>query len=99
DAMLEEYVDCLHFVLSIGNDLGVLAYTKYDYNTGNIMDQFMDISREINRIYMTHKVDFWKLLADLFLTLGDMLGFTPAQIINAYYDKNKVNHARQVQGY
>lgn len=34
-----------------------------------------------------------------FLSLGEMLGFTWEEIEQAYYDKNKINHQRQENGY
>lgn len=36
---------------------------------------------------------------ELYIGLGEMLGFTWDQIEEAYYAKNKVNHERQNTGY
>ena len=36
---------------------------------------------------------------ECFASLGALLGFTDEQIEQAYYDKNKINHERQSDGY
>ena len=103
--LLEEYVDCLHFILSIGNDLG-LRVTSCEY------DEFLDLTeREIS---ITRQFIVMNLLTSLLLdepktdyhtlvfehiTLGEMLGFTWKEIEQAYFEKNKVNHERQESGY
>lgn len=108
--LLEEYVDCLHFILSIGNDVygelaaeqitEILVYAK-------IMDEFLDAgvtfivlnSYLIDLIQKEFKYQDYKDFITIFLNLGLLLGFTWEQIEQAYYDKNKVNFERQEQGY
>ncbi|WP_338088272.1 dUTP diphosphatase [Lysinibacillus composti] len=34
-----------------------------------------------------------------FTVLGEQLGFTWEQVENAYLEKNKINHERQLSGY
>lgn len=104
--LLEEYVDCLHFILSIGNDLG------FDYEEfldrrftvdGNINQLFLYTALSVGEIVRYFGTDFarYSLCATLhqFLKLGRKLGFTEEQIEQAYYDKNKVNFERQENGY
>lgn len=104
--LLEEYVDCLHFILSIGNDL------KFDYEEfldrrftvdGNINQFFLYTNISVGEIIRYIGTDFarYSLYATLhrFLKLGRKLGFTEEQIEQAYYDKNKVNYERQENGY
>ncbi|WP_010305359.1 dUTP diphosphatase [Kurthia senegalensis] len=104
--LLEEYVDCLHFILSIGNDL------KFDYEEfldrrftvdGNINQFFLYTNISVGEIIRYIGTDFarYSLYATLhrFLKLGRKLGFTDEQIEQAYYDKNKINFERQTNGY
>jgi dimeric dUTPase (all-alpha-NTP-PPase superfamily) len=106
--LLEEYVDGLHFVLEIGLDLGF----KFDkVNTflkcENIVDQFLWIYRQSitlldyfsdynKRKYIRYR---YVELIQLYLGLGEMLGFTWEEIEAAYMEKNKINHERQENGY
>lgn len=104
--LLEEYVDCLHFILSIGLELKIkIAYARETQsNKTNITKLFTSLfvgsgiigsaesDNEINY------VNYLSLMSD-FIRLGQLLDFTWTEIEQAYLDKNKVNHARQESGY
>jgi dimeric dUTPase (all-alpha-NTP-PPase superfamily) len=105
--LLEEYVDCLHFILSIGLELYYDTLgTGFDYNepikwrTSTVTRQFNEIFRHVSDLCEDDKKNdiFEELLAG-FMGLGEMLGFTIDQIEQAYLDKNKINHKRQNTGY
>ncbi|SFA55516.1 dUTPase, partial [Parageobacillus thermantarcticus] len=107
--LLEEYVDCLHFILSIGNDINMNeVYEDYEpkplyFGDGDILGQFIAIYDWINSLYFHRDEDVSGEIYDLFfayfLGLGEMLGFTWEQIEEAYMKKNAVNHERQEMGY
>ena len=106
--MLEEYVDCLHFILSIGLELDPEIRTcvvePHIYDEDSITDQFIELNYQAylvikNYEYKEHVTGAWFTLLDLFAGLGKMLGFTWQQIETAYYSKNKINHERQANGY
>ncbi|MFG6493922.1 dUTP diphosphatase [Fictibacillus sp. UD] len=103
EVILEEYVDGLHFVLSIGLDLG---FTKIELpNEVEIRGEMDKI--ELNSLFLSlyqwgskslsHQ-DFHAFF-DEFLGLGVKLGFSFEEIETAYFDKNAVNHERQDTGY
>lgn len=104
--LLEEYVDCLHFILSIGLELNVEDYVDdSDFNL-YLYESLQDNTKIFNLIYRQiglveeYKNDFkYRGLWSLLMVLGNRLGFTWEQIEQAYLDKNKVNHARQESGY
>lgn len=109
--LLEEYVDCLHFALSIGNDLKISKATGLDeylhfssVNSWTITKHFNYAFRQI--VQFAETVDQSKpnkllfvLAVSSILNLGHKLGFTWEQIEQAYFDKNQVNFNRQVNGY
>lgn len=106
--LLEEYVDCLHFILSIGLELGQEEwkphYSKVAVHFGGdeLTTQFNELFRFIASIrtcLKDEKFIFYGSVFSNFLGLGEMLGFTWNQIEQAYFDKNEVNHARQQNGY
>jgi dimeric dUTPase (all-alpha-NTP-PPase superfamily) len=98
--LLEEYVDGLHFVLELGIEKGFtfsIYKTKVEHLT--ITDQFNVLFRKIGDFSHYATVGNYCWVLDLYIGLGQMLGFTWEQIEQAYYDKNKTNHERQDNGY
>ena len=107
--LLEEYIDCLHFILSIGLELGYKNVDPYAMNTSkDIVTEFNLLFANVSSIWLSSttvtgikhhiKEDYRKALS-IFLALGELLGFTWEQIEQAYLKKNKVNHKRQENGY
>ena len=109
--LLEEYVDCLHFILSIGNDLGfsndrfvpkdgyceiakALGIQKVLIGLITLPIDLVSVSKSNKRIE-----SIYTEMVIGFKVLGELLGFTWSQIAQAYYDKNKINHARQDNDY
>jgi dimeric dUTPase (all-alpha-NTP-PPase superfamily) len=105
--LLEEYVDALHFILSIGleieygteynpnHEINVFV-SKETYKARNIINQFNSVFELANA--MSHDDYYFELFAS-FIHLGEMLGFTPEEIEEAYMKKNKINHGRQNNNY
>lgn len=101
--LLEEYVDCLHFILSIGNELH-----HYDDKTNiDFEKEDRDITWHFHSLINVYS-DLWNYgeidepygqIIKRFLDLGELLGFTYQEIEQAYLNKNEVNHARQENGY
>jgi dimeric dUTPase (all-alpha-NTP-PPase superfamily) len=105
DPLLEEYVDCLHFILSIGLDLKLTNINPWTIFERTITRQFIECFSKIQTIHFLSRVDgevtkeTYEVAFSVFVSLGEMLGFTWKQIEQAYLDKNKVNHERQANGY
>ncbi|OMF54703.1 dUTPase [Paenibacillus rhizosphaerae] len=111
--LLEEYIDCLHFILSIGLDIGFdpeEALYLIDHNVQifksleGITQQFNDIFTAIAETLLEGTIvnadyENYEDLVLCFIGLGEMLGFTWDQIEEAYMSKNAVNHERQSTGY
>jgi dimeric dUTPase (all-alpha-NTP-PPase superfamily) len=101
---LEEYVDCLHFVLSIGLEIKSQYVNKWNlaYPSQGPKDTSYTIERFIEVIRIAGEMlyeDFYANLLVHFFDLGYMLGFTWDEIEQAYFAKNAVNHKRQDTGY
>lgn len=106
--LLEEYIDCLHFILSIGLEIGdenwKPHYSKVavHFCGDELTTQFNELFRSISGLRTTSKAGrsiWYGAVFSTFLGLGEMLGFTWEQIEQAYFEKNKVNHERQENGY
>lgn len=110
--LLEEYVDGIHFLLSIGNDLEIDFINaewigeKGDYSSECTRETFAwlyEQSAYLERDYRksSAKEHFERLLL-MYLALGELehhLDFRWEQIETAYYAKNLINHERQDSGY
>ena len=106
---LIEYVDSLHFILSIGLELGVdvealekVVGEEFGSARCEINDVFLNVSDvEIN--IRLNRLDAalseYEDLLMRFLLMGNRYGFEWEQIEQAYYSKNKINHERQATGY
>jgi dimeric dUTPase (all-alpha-NTP-PPase superfamily) len=105
--LLEEYVDCLHFILSIGLDVGIEVWEPHvsqvaiSLKSGEpIIAQFQEVFYRVANLYFrADKETTWDYLVSHFIGLGLMLGFTWEQIEEAYFAKNRINHERQECGY
>lgn len=98
--ILEEFVDNLHFLLSLGLEKG------FRYSGGAAESKGISETEQFTKIFascVSFKMDPTKQrYNDLFrdyLKLADLLGFSEADIYQAYFEKNKINYERQDQGY
>lgn len=106
--LLEEYVDCLSFILEIGLEIGQeqgKSIDSFNYYPVN-MHKHLDIDETFTDFIVTagelgsEEFDVsYVMYFCHFLGFGETLGFTIDQIIEAYYKKNEINHERQKSGY
>jgi dimeric dUTPase (all-alpha-NTP-PPase superfamily) len=115
ERMLEEYVDCLHFFLSIARQLDLPAddlYVGEDEVEGDTTILFSDLLHNVglilaDRLLAAEIRDIQKFRRDhlrgalfIFYGLGEQrFAFTFGQIVEAYVKKNQTNHDRQANGY
>jgi len=108
--LLEEYVDCLHFILSIGLELGIdevadeLEFKKHYFLSSNTtLSCFIGLNYDIANLYYQRddedNVYLYESIFSEVISLGEMLGFTWEQVEEAYFQKNAINHERQENGY
>ncbi|MDN4072659.1 dUTP diphosphatase [Fictibacillus terranigra] len=98
--ILEEYVDGLHFVLSVGLDHGLQdAIKEGTVVSEDLTSQFLCLYRTISELQCKKDTQLFSRLFSEYLGLGHLLGFTEETIFKGYYSKNQVNHQRQDEGY
>jgi len=101
---LVEYVDCLHFILSIGLEFKYSSYSyateeKISLATKDTMTNIQNCFYEMSFLNKFRAYQYYHSLLIELLALGRSLGFTGEQIEHAYLNKNKINHERQQNGY
>jgi dimeric dUTPase (all-alpha-NTP-PPase superfamily) len=103
--LLEEYVDKLHFILELGLELNFTDIKVRLIKEKDITIQFIELTGRAYNLYFQNRImgevyqTTYEQLFNVFLGLGEMLGFTWEQIEQAYLDKNQINHQRQESGY
>jgi len=100
DVILEEYVDNIHFLLSLGIEKGYEFETiETKDTTKNETEQFNDVFRLAIKFYDEQSETTYKQLVENYIQLAKVLGFSEQDIMKAYIEKNEVNYERQKSGY
>jgi len=100
--MLEEYVDCLHFILSIGLELEITdVEIDSDYTHEDPSATFVELFgdawelfnfREIHDELRFIQIGIYERMFNRFIGIGEEhLGFTWEQVEQAYMEKNRIN--------
>jgi len=106
--LLEEYVDVVHFTLSVGLEIEIKhEIFPEPINYGDVVIQFNELFGQIsyfasilNRENDWEEVESeYERIWSLLFGLAGLLGFTWEQIEQAYLEKNEINHQRQESGY
>lgn len=103
--VLEEYIDCIHFTLSL-----LISHEKYRNNKPALKKlmnstsklHYPDLDTQFEALYSEISSNLHtniEYVLSLILGLGKMLGFTDEKIYEAYVNKNKINLKRQEKGY
>lgn len=101
--ILEEYVDCLHFILSIGietnlQDINLNENLNFK-DSADLTNMFLNLNEKINTFAKNKSEKNYIGLFEYFILLGNALGFTNKDVEKAYLSKNEINHKRQDEGY
>ncbi|MDZ5712424.1 dUTP diphosphatase [Jeotgalibacillus haloalkalitolerans] len=101
--ILEEYVDVLHFLLSLGIELEFKDLP--DFDDGSFTDNkelsaiFLNLYSSINNLRTNFSVESYIKCFNEFMIIGSKLDFTQEEIYESYIVKNAVNVRRQENGY
>ena len=101
EIILEEYADCLHFILSIGIEYGFQDTEELNLQKPDTTatDQFLNLYVDVTDFIVCSSKDHYLTLFEDFLNLGLYLDFSDDDIEDAYYKKNAKNLVRQNSGY
>ncbi|WHY84947.1 dUTP diphosphatase [Neobacillus novalis] len=102
--ILEEFVDGVHFILSLGIECGFDAEQMELKVPGipfdvNATDQFIRIYELISSFQKAKNLPSYIELFAAYLVLAEQLGFTQEEMEQAYFRKNEVNYQRQQNNY
>ena len=96
---IEEYIDVIHFTLSIANDLGVHEHEYVQTEPKDLNKLFIGITNLATVLSTSKEKEHAKTLVNNIIALGYKLGLDEQIVIEAYNKKNEVNYERQKAGY
>ena len=101
EVILEEYVDSIHFLLSLGIEMNFddLESWPVDHPEESLTLLFLHTQSSINQFLKEPTKANFEDIWSWYGAVASNLGFTHEQIINAYLDKNEKNYERQRSGY
>lgn len=101
EVILEEFVDSIHFLLSLGIARGFDNITHWPDGevTGSLTQLFLKTTEAISRFLTELSLESYKNVWIHYGAIATTLGFTFTQIFEAYIMKNEENYRRQQTGY
>ncbi|ATP41400.1 dUTPase [Solibacillus sp. R5-41] len=100
EVILEEFVDSIHFMLSLGNMRGfILTEWPNLPQKQALTPLFIEMTQVVLTFVKEQTEASYKALWNSYSILAYNLGFTVEDIIKAYKEKNEKNYERQRSGY
>lgn len=97
--VLEEYVDGIHFLLSIGLENNIEELNIKSIKKETLTEQFIGLYNVFTILHIHFSPEVYSEAWSAYIGLSEMLGFTWDEIEKAYLAKNQKNHDRQDGGY
>ncbi|WP_108669354.1 dUTP diphosphatase [Peribacillus acanthi] len=100
--ILEEFVDGVHFILSLGIELDLedsVSEVHIFSHENTLTDQFLRVFEAALSFKLDKEKETYVELFKQYILLGELLGFSQSEVKEAYIEKNRVNFERQEQGY
>jgi dimeric dUTPase (all-alpha-NTP-PPase superfamily) len=102
EVILEEFVDGIHFILSLGLECGfdkTIKDISKEEASLDVTNQFLAIYDTLSVFQKNKSVEDYVLLFKAYLQLANLLGITNEEMEEAYFKKNEVNYQRQQNNY
>lgn len=101
EKILEEFVDGIHFILSLGIECSFEANQLKFSNSQSesLTEQFLTVFDSVNKFRAAQSFGNFEMLFSEYISLATLLGYSSQEIEQAYIQKNEVNYERQQNGY
>ena len=101
ETILEEYVDSIHFLLSLGIDMNLSDLESWPAAKPeeSMTLLFLHTQSAINQFLLEPAMDNYKDIWSWYGSIAATLGFTYEEVVQAYIEKNEKNYERQRTGY
>ena len=101
EVILEEYVDSIHFILSLGLQTGFTSIEKWPVieEKRNLTEAFLMTQEYILTFIHNPTEDGYLAIWQCYGVIAYNLGFSFDDVVRAYVEKNEENYKRQRTGY
>ena len=101
DVILEEYVDSIHFILSLGLLKGFTTIEKWPVieEKRDLTETFLMTQETILTFIHNPTEDGYRAIWQCYGVIAYNLGFSFNDVVHAYIEKNEENYKRQRTGY
>lgn len=99
--ILEEYVDSIHFILSLGIEKNLHNLTEWpmEEREGDLTALFLSTSNSIHQFLYNPTMETYKDVWIQYGAIAKLLNFSSEELVEAYISKNEKNYERQRLGY
>ncbi|MGN7388281.1 dUTP diphosphatase [Sporosarcina sp. SAFN-015] len=101
EVILEEYVDSIHFLLSLGieKDLDGLKVWPEGEVEGDLTNVFLQTISSIQQFLLKTDMESYENVWIHYGAIANRIGISYSEIMKAYLEKNEENYKRQQTGY
>ena len=100
EVILEEFVDGIHFLLSIGLDLNDQSkHIESKETSDDLSKAYLEMFRLSSSLSEDYTLTRYYQCFSCYLGIAELLGFSELDIHSFYMMKNKENHSRQNNNY
>jgi len=101
ESLIEEYVDSIHFLLSLGIEMNfnTLEVWPSNHPDESLTLLFLHTQTSINRFLLEPSKESYEDVWSWYGAIANNLGFTHEEVLCAYLEKNEKNYERQRTGY
>lgn len=97
--ILEEYVDGIHFLISLGIDFGISFIFDVEASDEDLTLQILDVNDKATALAHNINKNSMERVFKAYLKIAASYNISETTIIKAYLEKNKINHKRQENNY
>lgn len=100
--ILEEFVDGIHFILTLGLECGFQHQPLKLEETSpkeNINELFLETYQAVSTFRKSKSYEHYLQIIEYYLQLAALLGITYEEMEQAYIEKNEINFMRQRSSY
>ena len=101
EVILEEYVDSIHFLLSLGIEMNFNTLENWpkSHKEESLTLLFLHTQSSINQFLLEPTMNQYMDIWSWYGALAEKLGFIHEDVVQAYNAKNEKNYERQRSGY
>lgn len=101
EIILEEYVDSIHFILSLGIEKNLDALTDWPEPDPEqeLTELFLNAQLAVHTFLESYSMTSYMKLWSAYGAIAEALGFSPDDVLQAYISKNEENYNRQKNNY